>query len=350
MTWRINTIYGLAVLFLLGGSLYSDDLNGSENIAYSFTRIADDVYLATGNGEMFVLSNSVVIINEKDVVVVDSSASAATARALIADIKTLTEKPIGCVINTHHHFDHANGNQVFGPEVEIIGHEYARKQLMGDILHSKTYLNFTGNLPEQIEALQNQIAGETKAEKRDELEKNLTLISDFHHALAEIRPTPPNLTFNDRMSLIKGNREIQLLFLGRGHTGGDIFVYLPEEKVLCTGDFLGPSLSYTYMGDAYLDEWDDTLEKLKSIDFEVILPGHGAPMRTGEKIDHFQAYLRDLWQKTVNMRARGATADEVAEKIDLTIHSKNYPQITGPGAEILAVERIYQLLELRENN
>ena len=102
------------------------------------------------------------------------------------------------------------------------------------------------------------------------------------------------------------------------------------------------------MGDAYVDEWDDTLEKLKSIDFEFILPGHGTPMKTGEKIDHFQAYLRDLWQKTINMRAKGASAAEVAETIDLTGHRNNYPQITEPGADLLAVERIYQLLELRE--
>lgn len=347
MRLRISALLGFAFLLLFNG-YYSSNLNGAENTAYNFTKIADDVYFATSNGKMSVWSNSVVIICQNEVILVDSCVSPAAARALVADIKTLTDKPIGYVINTHYHFDHAHGNQVFGPGVEIIGHKYTREQLMGDVLHSKTYLSFTGNLPEQIQALHNQIASETNSEKRDELARNLNLISDFHRALAEVKPTPPNLTFNDRMSLIKGDREIQILYLGRGHTGGDIFVYLPKEKVLCTGDFLTPSLSY--MGDAYVDEWDDTLEKLKSIDFEIILPGHRAPMKTGEKIDHFQAYLRDLWQKTVVMRAKGATADEVAEKIDLTIHSKNYPRITEPGADKLAIERIYQLLELRENN
>jgi glyoxylase-like metal-dependent hydrolase (beta-lactamase superfamily II) len=121
---------------------------------------------------------------------------------------------------------------------------------------------------------------------------------------------------------------------------------LPKEKVLCTGDFVYSSLSY--MGDGYIDEWDDTLEKLKSIDFDVILPGHGGPMRTKEKIDHFQAYLRDLWSKAADMKRKGMSSEDVAKKIDLTVHKKNYPEITGPGADILAIERIYQLIESRD--
>lgn len=347
MGLRTSAVFSLTILLFLNGYLFSDDLDNSENIAYNFTRIADGVYYATGNDKMFVGSNPVVIVNEMDVSVVDSSVSPEAVRALIADIKILTDKPVGCVINTHYHFDHAHGNQVFGPEIEIIGHEYAREQLMGDILNSKTYLHFTGDLPEQMEALQSQIASETDAEKREEIKRILASVGEFNRALEEVKPTPPNRTFNDRLTLFKGDREIRLLFLGRGHTGGDVFVYLPKEKILCTGDFLAPFLSY--MGDAYVDEWDDTLEKLKSIDFEFILPGHGAPMKTGEKIDHFQAYLRDLWQKTKSMRAGGASAAEVAETIDLTGHRNNYPQITEPGADLLAVERIYELLELREN-
>ncbi len=344
----INTVVRIIVLVLISGYVYSEDLEDPKNLAYNFIKIADGVYHATPNGKMPVISNSVVIINEKDIMIVDSSASPTAARALIADIKALTDKPIRYVVNSHFHWDHAHGNQVFEPEVVIIGHEYTREQLLGDILHSKTYLAFIGELPQMTKTLQKQIAGETDPKKREDQQKNLKMMIDHHNAQAEMKPTPPNLTFRDQMSLFRGDREIRLLFFGIGHTGGDIFVYLPKEKILCTGDFLGPSLSY--MGDGYVDEWDDTLERLKSIDFDVILPGHGAPMRTGEKIEHFQAYLRDLWNKTVDMREKGASADEVAQKIDLTIHRKNYPQITGAGADKLAVERIYELLEFRENS
>jgi cyclase len=344
MSLRINTAGSLVVLLVLSGIAYSGN---SANLAYDFAKIADGVYFATGNGKMAVWSNSVVIINDNEVMLVDSSTSPAAARALVADIKTLTDKPIRYVVNTHYHFDHAHGNQIFGPEVEIIGHEYTREQLLGDVLHSMSYVSFTGDLPQQIKALQDQIARETDPKKKYELQKNLTLIADFYHALAEVKPTPPNVTFKDGMSIFRGDREIRLLFLGIGHTAGDVFVYLPKEKIICTGDFLAPYISY--MGDGYADEWIKTLENLKSIDFTVILPGHGEPMKTKDKIGHFQAYLRDLWDKTIDMRAKGASAEEVAAKIDLTVHSKNYPEITGPGVDIRSVKRIYQLLESRQN-
>ena len=180
-----------------------------------------------------------------------------------------------------------------------------------------------------------------------QLQKNLKLIADFSLAQSEVKPTPPNLTFKDRMSIFKGDREIRLLFLGMGHTAGDVFVYLPKEQILCTGDFFTPYISY--MGDAFVDEWIKTLEKLKSIDFKVILPGHGEPMKTSEEIGHFQAYLKDMWDKTIDMKLKGASVEEASAKIDLTAHKKNYPEITGPGVDLRAVKRIYQLLESRKN-
>ena len=344
MRTKTNTIFAIIALILLCTIVYSQD---SENSAYDFAKIADGVYFAMGNGKMVVASNSVIIINEKDVMIVDSSTSPVAARALVADIKTLTDKPIRYVVNTHFHFDHAHGNQIFGPEVEIIGHEYTREQLSGDVLHSMTYISFTGDLPKQVKALRNQIATETDPKNKEALQHNLNLTNDFYQAQAEIKPTPPNVTLKERMSIFRGNREIRLLFLGIGHTAGDVFVYLPKEKILCTGDFLCPQVSY--MGDGYVDEWIKTLEKLKSIDFKIILPGHGSPMRTGEKIGYFQAYLRDLWDKTVEMRAKGISAEEAATKIDLTAHKKNYPEITGPGVDKRAIQRIYQLLDEREN-
>ena len=343
MRVKLDAAMAVVAVILFSVFLYPQ---GSQNLAYNFTKIADGVYFAVGNGRMPVWCNSVIIINEKETMLVDSSVSPEAARALIADIKTLTNKPVRYVVNTHYHFDHAHGNQVFGPEVEIIGHEYTREQLLGDVLHSMTYVSFTGDLPQQIKALQSQIAGETNPKKKEQLQQNLKLTGDFYRAQAEVRPTPPNVTFNDRMSIFRGGREITLLFLGIGHTAGDIFVYLPKEKILCTGDFLCPEVSY--MGDGYIDEWIKTLEKLKTIDFRVILPGHGEPMKTGEKIGQFQAYLKDLWDKTIAMREKGAAPEEVAVKIDLTAHRKNYPEITAPGVDPRAVRRIYQLLKNSE--
>src|SRR5713101_3858871 len=83
---------------------------------------------------------------------------------------------------------------------------------------------------------------------------------------AELKPTPPNVTLQTRMTLIRGDREIQIRFLGRAHTAGDVVVFLPRERVVITGDMLTAALSN--MSDAFVNEWPATLDELKKLDFE----------------------------------------------------------------------------------
>ena len=164
-------------------------------------------------------------------------------------------------------------------------------------------------------------------------------------ALDEIRPTPPDLTLKTEMTLFRGDREIQLHFLGRGHTGGDVVVFLPEERVIFTGDLMLPFLSY--MGDAFVEDWDETLEAVKALDFDVALPGHGPPIRDKARFDHFQAYLRDLWDQASRLKSQGVSAQEAAQRVYLTAHRPNYPLLRGPACYPRAVDRISVLLRHR---
>src|SRR5712671_7873301 len=91
-----------------------------QGLAYKFEKIADGVYYATGTVPGLG-SNKVVIVNDTDVMIVDTGTSPAAARAFVEDIKKLTDKPIRYVVNTHWHYDHTDGNQIFGPEVQIFG-------------------------------------------------------------------------------------------------------------------------------------------------------------------------------------------------------------------------------------
>ena len=79
---------------------------------------------------------------------------------------TLTEKPIKYVFNTHYHFDHAHGNQIFGDDVEIIGHEFVRSMLLTDVLDQRTNRSFTAGIPAQVEALRARVAGTSDAAER----------------------------------------------------------------------------------------------------------------------------------------------------------------------------------------
>jgi glyoxylase-like metal-dependent hydrolase (beta-lactamase superfamily II) len=314
-----------------------------EGPAFTFHRILEDIYHAVGTGSLAVGANAAVIINESDVLLVDSHVSPAAAAVLLEELKAITDRPVRYVVNTHYHFDHAHGNQVYPANVEVIGHEFTRAMLMsGASVSGRSYQRFLGSLPRQIEALKAQLDTTMAADARAALERRIRIQENYRLATDVIRPTPPTVTMNQRLTLHRGNREIQLEFFGRGHTGGDVVVYLPAERVLVTGDLL--STGIPYMGDGYVPDWIETLERLKPLGFDVVLPGHGPAFRERERIDYLQAYLTDFWTQVVALRGAGVPAEDAATRIDMRAHAAHYPSIRAPGVDADAVAGAYEVL------
>ena len=321
-----------------------------ETSSHVFTRMADGVYQVTGTGEVYLMSNAMMLVGDEDVLLVDSHVTPNAANALLRSVRAVTDKPVRYLVNTHYHFDHAHGNQVFPEQVEIIGHEYTRTKLngeLGNVLTETTMVSFTEGVPDLVESLRAQLSDTRDPQERAALERRLKAQEDHMISLREIIPTPPNITLDKKMTLFQkmgdSDREIQLLHLGLGHTAGDVVVYLPQEKLVFTGDMMLPSLSY--MGDSFPQEWVGSLEALKGLEFDVLLPGHGAPVQGKAEIGFFQAYITDLWQKTAALKAQGLTAEETAEQVDMTNHGSHYRQIRAPGADVRAIRRIYALLD-----
>jgi cyclase len=339
-----------AVLLLVAAAARAQTGRVAESASHRFTEYADGVWHAVGSGSVHVMSNAMVLVGEFDTLVVDSHVTPAAARSLIESLAVITDKPVRYLVNSHYHFDHAHGNQAFPREVEIIGHSYTRQKLngeLGNVLEEATFKSFSDGVPATVVQMESQIAAETDPSRRAVLEERTRVQRDYMNAIPEVRPTPPNITLETRMTLFqvvsRGSREIQLLHLGRAHTGGDVVIFLPQERIVFTGDMLLPALSY--MGDGFVNEWPDSLAGLDNLDFLWVFPGHGQPFSDRAVIDNFQAYLSDLWQKTGDLKRRGLSAQQAAEQIDLSNHAANYPQIRGPGADVRAINRIYQLLD-----
>jgi cyclase len=312
--------------------------------AFRFNKVADGVYHAIGTGTLTVVGNSSVIVNDDDVIVVDDHVSPAAAWVLINEIKTITNKPVRTVINTHFHYDHAHGNQIFDKDVAIIGHEFTREMLLGGkSLQMPLYKNYVTQFPGQIENLKQRIVMESDPSRKSMLQAQLQAAENNAASQAELKPTPPNVTLRTNMTLYRGDREIQLRFLGRAHTAGDVVVFLPKERIVITGDMLTSALSN--MSDAFVNEWVMTLDELKKLDFVTVLPGHGEAFTDKTKIDYFQAYLRDVWTEVSHLKQQGVSAEEAAKRADLTKHKEHFPTITAPGVPLIAVTRIYELLD-----
>ena len=313
--------------------------------AYKFETVASGVYYATSTGTMATGSNNVAIVGDRDVLVVDTGTSPAAARAFIEDLKLVTTKPIRYVVNTHFHYDHTDGNQVYAGKADIIAQEYVKYAIEKlDVLHREPYkTSQLTNVPARIETLKMRIAGETDPQRKATLERQLLVAQQGWDELKEIKPTPPNVTYSKSKTVNLGGREVQLLFLGRGHTNGDTVVFLPKEKIVATGDLMESTVAY--MGDAQFDEWVATLGKLKALDFDLDLPGHGAPFKDKERITAFQGYLTDLVKQGTALRGKGLDAEATAKAVDLTAYKTAFPQIQGPGADIRGVRRLYEWID-----
>ena len=323
-----------------------------ESDSHRFEEVAEGVWHVSGNGTIHTMSNAMVLVGEFDTLIVDSHVTPVAARALIDSLSVVTDKPVRYLVNSHYHFDHAHGNQSFPDGVEIIGHEFTRAKLngdMGNVLEERTFRSFSDPVPSIVSNLERQVEEESDSGRRAQLQEQLRVQTDYMNAIPEVNPTPPNITLAEKMTLFqvvaRGSREIQLLHFGRAHTGGDVVVYLPQERIAVTGDMMLPGLAY--MGDGHVDEWPAALEGLKNLNFDAWLPGHGPVMRDKSQISNFQEYLLDLWVKAEGMHSRSAGWEEAAERLDMTNHSANFPQIQGPGVDPRAIRRIFELLDER---
>ena len=189
------------------------------------------------------LTNAGIIIGDDSVLVIDSLRVPSFARDLIQDVKTITEKPIGFVIDTHSHWDHSWGNEEF-PEATIIGHKNCYAEMID-------------------------------MEWNEEWRKKVVSSNDpWSEEGNLVNITPPNMTFETSMQLYFGGREIDLKYFGRAHTSGDIYIHLPKEKIVFTGD-VAQDGGVPYLGDCYPADWPETDNQLASLPIERFMSGHG---------------------------------------------------------------------------
>jgi cyclase len=156
--------------------------------------------------------------------------------------------------------------------------------------------------------------------------------------------TLPSVTFDHSLILHRPSRTVEILWLGNAHTNGDVFVYLPREKVLVTGDALH---GWTpYMGDSYPFDWIETLGAAEKLDFDQVIGGHGDVMRGKERFDLWKHYFRDLMNEVAQAYARGASLEDAEKAVSKTLIAK-YADKFDPGfpkSVIGNIAKAYQVI------
>lgn len=246
--------------------------------------LAPGVYFHQGDIEGKGHCNNGWVVFEDYVLVIDANFPSG-AREIIPKIRALTNKPIRFAFDTHHHGDHAYGNQVWVDEgATPVAHT-------GVVEEMKKYeTGLFGGKPGRWE--------DTAKERPDVRDSKLKA---------------PSVLFPDTLVFDDGVHRVELRHFGVAHTHGDGFAWLPKEKILFTGDAAvnGP---YNYVGDGKVGEWIRTLDHARRLGAVGVGPGHG-PYGTGSVLEDQQLYFQELF-RVVRAAAEGKEADEVQSAVE----------------------------------
>ncbi len=314
-----------SILALIAAVLYSAFLYGdsTETKARSVTKLAEGVYEIRHPDapDGFPQSNTTVIIGDRSVLVVDSCLLPSTAKQDVEQIRQWTNKPVAFLVNTHWHFDHTMGNATYAaafPQVQIIAQIHTQKTIAA-------YNQGAADRYPTREARFRKILETGK--KADGTTLTADERKDFEEAIAGIAPTVaefksthqlnPNVVFDRDLTIDLGNRPVQIEYLGHGNTAGDTIVYLPNEKILMTGDLLDHPVPYMFGG--FPVDLVDRLHELAQMNAQTIVPGHGDVLHDNKYMllsaDLMQA-VNDEVQKEIN---NGKTEDEIKESVPKTV-------------------------------
>jgi cyclase len=287
------------------------------------TKLADGIWQFTIAADGYVEQlNSVVVVNDRDVLVYDTGTRPSDARIILGEIRKLTSKPVRYLVNSHWHPDHWSGNQVYVaafPDLDIIATEEALLHMRHaapawPAIFKRNLERARAELDQAIRTGKQADGTPLTAEKRRKDEAELRLYADFVAEARTVRRTFPTLTYVDRMTLRHGGREMRLLSLA-GDARGTTVLYLPREKIVMTGDVVVHPVPYSTPapGERIRD-----LKALRELDYAILVPGHGPAMRDNRYVDLVIQLLESVTRQVRAALQRGAaTLDEVGKAVDV---------------------------------
>jgi glyoxylase-like metal-dependent hydrolase (beta-lactamase superfamily II) len=272
-----------------------------------------------------VVSNCVFIVNDADVIVVDTGGSNSLAMQMIAELRKITSKPVRYVVNTHWHDDHILGNAAYKeafPQTEFVGHPSLREYLPTKGESARKSMEegapkFAAFLQEQVDKKTSMAGGEMGEEERNAYLSDVGLVKRY---LAEVKQTPivlPSVTVSDRLTLYRGNRVIDIRYFGRAHTSGDLVVHLPNEKILITGDVVIAPVPLVGGDQSHVADWSATLEQLRALGATTIVPGHGPVLHDDKQLDLMSRTFKSITEQTQAGIGKGEKLDAIQKSIDL---------------------------------
>ncbi len=276
---------------------------------FHIENVSEGVYAAIHSIGGHAICNAGIVDLGEETLIFDTFLSPLAAEDLLKAARNLTENPVKFVVNSHYHNDHIRGNQVFLPEARIISTPKTREMIKEN--EPKTIEEEKGYSQKTLEELRENYSTEQDSAKS----LGLLMWIGYYEAIIEshpiLRTTLPDSTFNDTL-IIKGTqKKVVLISFKNGHTVDDVVMYLPEDKILFTGDlvFIG---MHPYLADGSPDTLLQILDTLKKFDIEKIIPGHG-DIGGLDDIDNMIHYIKTMQSQVESLIGDGKSPKDLSE-------------------------------------
>lgn len=322
----------MSLILALCASLVAQTAGRTENSApgfdsffgYETVKVADGIYAFISRDSRLALvsGNSVVIAGDDGALVVDSGQFPNLTRQMIAEIKTLTHQPVRALVITHWHGDHNTGNSAYAdafPGLAIVSTEATRARfadLRQKFLVAKMFEHQGAAIKKMAETGVSPSGKPIPADVADFYRRAYDEIDAAYPSLKGVRDVPPNQTFQGTTKFFLGKREVDVMFLGRGNTAGDAVVWVPDSKVLISGDLVVNPTPYATA--SFMTEWIETMARLLAIDANVIVPGHGPVEYDKTYAQAVAALLKSVTEQTQAAASAGLTLEQAQQKVDVS--------------------------------
>ncbi|MBT8205144.1 MAG: MBL fold metallo-hydrolase [Eudoraea sp.] len=305
---RIFLYIYFVVIILQGCKVEPGKTIASDN--FEFVELADGVYSCIHKFGGKATCNVGVVDNGKETLIFDSFLSPAVAQELSDAIAEIGLSPVKYVVNSHFHNDHIRGNQVFPYDVKIISTTATSK-----LIEEEEPLQIAfekENAPARYtyyDSLYLSFAGDRQSREYKQILMWRPYYETLSNSHVEVKTRVPDM-FVDSMLNIEGpDRKILLISKGQGHTDSDLILYLPDDKILFSGDLVFNEC-HPYVAHGNISKWKTWLDFMNTLEVTTVMPGHGQ-LGTAELFDQMKSYLQDLEISAENLIKNEASLESI---------------------------------------
>jgi cyclase len=327
---------------------------GAPTDLFDIQPVAEDVYFAFARPQAIANCNAAIFVNRANVLVVDAHSKPSAASALIAQIrKQITPKPVHYLVDTHFHWDHAQGNagyrEAFGRDLEILSSTTTRRleaallapRLQASLDPHGHPFSSQPHIPILLEEARKQLGAARFTQQRAALAERIRQLESFAREMRDFRPELPTVTFDKSYVIRDKAHDLHIEFHGRAHTAGDVIVYCPQKRVVATGDMVIGTLPF--LGDSYPKEWPKTIDSVAKLDFNRVCGGHGTVAHGKQRMMDQRNYIEELAERVEKGKNDGLSLAEIQKSIPVasikSFAADNYGAFLSSGRDPASMQQ-----------